>query len=111
MARFHYAVLSKAVPGREEEFVRWYQEQHMPDVVKMPGVVGGKVIRLDFQRTYDLDAPDYTLLTVYELEGDEPGPIIEMLKAASGSDAMPMTDSLTKVGMIQVAGHLIASLD
>lgn len=109
MARFHYAVLSKAAPGRDEEFIRWYEQQHLPDVLKMPGVVSGKLIKLDFQRTYDIDAPEYTTLTLYELEGDAPGPIIDMLKAASGSDAMPMTDALTKVGMIQAAGHVIAA--
>lgn len=109
MARFHYAVLSRAVPGQEEEFIRWYREQHLPDVVQMPGVVSGKIIKLDFQRVYDLDAPQWTLLTLYELEGDHPEPIIDMLKAASGSDVMPMTDALTKVGMIQAAGHLIAT--
>lgn len=109
MARFHYAVLSRAVPGREEEFISWYEQQHLPDVLKMPGVVSGKLIKLDFQRAYDIEAPQYTTLTLYELEGDEPGPIIDMLKAASGSDVMPMTDALTKVGMIQAAGRVIAT--
>ena len=109
MARFSYAVLSRAVPGREEEFVAWYRDQHMKDVVKMPGVISGKVVRLDFQRVYDLEAaPQWTLLTLYELEGDDPETIIESIRAASGSDAMPMTDALTKNGMIQAAGHVIA---
>lgn len=109
MARFHYAVLSQAVSGREEEFIRWYRDQHLPDVVKMPGVVSGKLIELDFQRVYDLDAPQYTLLTLYELEGDDPETVIDSIKAASGSDGMPMSSSLTKAGMIQAAGRLIAS--
>lgn len=109
MARFSYAVLSRAVPGREEEFVAWYRDQHMKDVVKMPGVVSGKVVRLDFQRVYELDeAPQWTLLTLYELEGDDPQTVIDSIRAASGSDAMPMTDALTKNGMIQAAGHVIA---
>lgn len=110
MARFHYAVLSQAVAGREDEFVQWYREQHMPDVLRMPGVVSGKLVRLDFQRVYNLpDAPQWTTLTLYELEGDDPEPIIDALKAASGSSAMPMTDALSKVGMIQAAGHVVAS--
>ena len=74
-------------------------------------MVSGKLIRLDFQRAYDIEPPQYTTLTLYELEGDDPEPIIDMLKAASGSDAMPMTSALTKVGMIQAAGHVIASSD
>lgn len=110
MARFTYAVLSRAVAGREEEFVAWYRDRHFNDVLKMPGVIGGKLVSLDFQRVYELDAaPQWTLLTLYELEGDDPETVINSIKAASGSDDMPMSDALTKAGMIQAAGHVIAS--
>jgi epsilon-lactone hydrolase len=110
MARFTYSVLSRAVAGREDEFVAWYRDRHFQDVLRMPGVVGGRLISLDFQRVYDLDAaPQWTLLTLYELEGDDPETIIESIRAASGTDAMPMSDALTKAGMIQAAGHVIAS--
>ena len=110
MARFHYMILSSALPGREEEFISWYREQHLADVCQMPGVIGGQVFRLDFQRVYELDAaPKWTLMTIYELEGDDPEPIIDAIRAASGSDHMPATEALTKAGMVQAAGHLLAS--
>ena len=109
MTRFTYTVLSQAKPGREEELVEWYGGRHLPDVLKMPGVVGGRLFRLDFQRVYDLDAPQWTLMTIYELEGAHPEPIIDAIKAASGSAAMPMCDALSKVAMVQAAGHLIAA--
>ena len=65
MARFTYAVLSRAIPGREEEFVAWYRDRHFGDVLRMPGVVGGRLVALDFQRVYELDdAPQWTLLTL-----------------------------------------------
>jgi epsilon-lactone hydrolase len=107
MPRFIYTVLSNAVPGREEEFKRWYIDQHLKDVTTMPGVVSGKLIELDFHRVYDLEAPKWTLLTIYELDCDDPEVLIDQLKAASGSAQMPGTDSLSKVGMIQVAGRVI----
>ena len=93
-----------------EEYVRWHTEQHLPDVVGMPGVVSAKLHRMDFQRVYDLDAPQWTLMTWYELEGERPEPIIDALKAASGIAVMPGTTSLDKSGMIQAAGHLIAEI-
>ncbi|MBV1686182.1 hypothetical protein KRR38_00465 [Novosphingobium sp. G106] len=110
MARFHYTILSRAVPGREEEFIAWYRDRHLADVCRMPGVISGKLFRMDFQRVYELDeAPQWTLMTIYELEGDDPGSIIDSIRAASGSESMPASDALTKAGMIQAAGHLIAS--
>jgi hypothetical protein len=110
VARFSYTVLSRCQPGQEEEYIRWYTEQHLPDVVRMPGVVSAKLFRMDFQRVYDLDAPQWTMMTWYELEGDHPEVIIDTLKAAAGTAAMPGTASLEKNGMIQVAGHLIAEI-
>jgi len=108
MPRFTYTILSRAHPGREEEFVAWYRDRHLADVCRMPGVVSGKLFRLDFQRVYELDAPQWTLMTIYELEGDKAEPIIDSIRSASGSDGMPMSDALTKAGMIQAAGQLIA---
>jgi len=108
MAHFHYTILSRAAPGREEEFIAWYRDQHITDVCRMPGVVGGQLFRMDFQRVYDLDAPQWTLMTIYELEGDDPERIIDNIRAASGSAIMPATDTLDKSGMIQASGHRIA---
>lgn len=112
MSRFHYTILSRAHPEREEELIAWYRDRHLQDVCRMPGVVGGKLFRLDFQRVYELEeAPDWTLMTIYELEGDHPEAIIDAIRAASGSQAMPSCEALTKSGMIQVAGHMIASAE
>lgn len=111
MARFTYTILSCAAPGQEEEFIDWYSNEHLGDVLQMPGVVSGRLFRLDFQRVYDLDAPQWTLMTIYELEGDDPEAIINSIKAAFGSDSIPLSDALTKAGMIQAAGHLIAAGD
>ncbi|RYF03054.1 MAG: hypothetical protein EOO77_31625, partial [Oxalobacteraceae bacterium] len=112
MPRYQYTVLSKAVPGREEEFIAWYRDHHLNDVCRMPGVVSGKLFRMDFQRVYELDnAPQWTLMTIYELEGDDPALIIDSIRAASGSATMPASEALTKSGMIQAAGHLIASAE
>ena len=112
MSKFTYVVLSRAVSGREEEFIAWYRDQHLQDVLRMPGVVAGKLIRLDFQRTYEIDnPPTWTLMTLYELEGLDPESIIDSIKAASGSDSMPMSDALSKAGMLQAAGQVIATGD
>jgi hypothetical protein len=108
LARFTYAVLSRAKPGQEAEFKDWYCRQHLPDVLKMPGVVSGRLVDLGFQRVYDLDAARYCLLTIYELEGDDPEAIVNALRDASGSAAMPASEALDKAGMIQVAGTVIA---
>lgn len=112
MARFTYISLVRAEPGREDEMVEWYCARHLKDVVKMPGVVSGKLYRLDFHRVYELDdAPKWTTMVVYELEGDDPEPIVNSLRDASGTAVMPACEAVSRFGMVQVAGHLIAEAD
>ena len=110
MGRYRYTVFSRAAAGREEEFIEWYRTQHLVDVCKMPGVIGGSIYRMDFQRVYGIaDAPQWTVMTIYELEGDDPEAIANSLRDASGTAVMPATDTLDKNGMIQGIGTLIAS--
>jgi hypothetical protein len=108
MARYHYVILSQAKPGQEEAFVRWYQDQHLPDVARQPGVVSARLFRPALQKVYDADVPTYALLTMYELETDDPEATMEAIKAKAGSAEMPMTDALDKTGMIQVIATQIA---
>lgn len=109
MPRFQYVILSRAHPGREEEFETWYRERHLKDVCKVPGVVSGRLFKMDFQKTYELDVPQWQLMTIYELESDDPASLVEAIRSRSGTDAMPGTDALNKAGMIQAVGHLIAA--
>lgn len=111
MPRFTYTVLLQAKPGREDELIEWYGGQHLPDVRRMPGVIGGKLFRLDFQRVYELDAPQWTAMTIYELDCDDPETTINRLRDASGTSVMPACDAVSRTAMIQVAGHLIAQVD
>lgn len=109
MPRFQYVILSRAHDGCADEFERWYREQHLSDVCGVPGVIAGRLHRMDWQKTYEVDAPQWQLMTIYELESNDPAALVEHIRSLSGSAQMPGTDSLNKVGMIQAVGHLIAA--
>lgn len=110
MARYHYVVLSRSKPGHEEEYRQWYAEQHLPDVAREPGVVSAKLFAPEMQRVYDLDAPEYVLMTMYELETDDPQALVDKIRARAGSESMPMTDVIDKSGMVQIVGRQIAAV-
>jgi len=44
MARYVVIVLSNSVEGNEEEYKRWYSEQHIPDILQVPGFASGKLL-------------------------------------------------------------------
>jgi hypothetical protein len=111
VARYHYVILSRAKAGQAEEYQRWYAEQHLADVRRQPGVVNAKLFVPEVQKTYDLEAPSWSLMTLYELETEDPAGTIEAIKAMAGSEGMPMTETLDRAGMVQVVSRQIAAID
>jgi hypothetical protein len=73
-------VFTAAVPGREEEYHRWYDERHLDDILALPGFVSAR--RYDgLQGPRSATAPPTRNLAVYEIEGD-PLAALEALNAA-----------------------------
>jgi hypothetical protein len=52
----------------EDEFNRWYREEHLPDICAIPGFVGARRFRVRQQRS---GAAVAGYLAVYELDSDD----------------------------------------
>ena len=46
MAKYTFVVMTNPTPGKETEYNRWYNEQHIPDVLNVPGFVCAQRFRL-----------------------------------------------------------------
>jgi hypothetical protein len=101
MTRHQYIVFTEAAPGRGEEFEAWYDGQHLPDLLRVPGVVGAKRFRVD-KITAGEKTPDWVSLAIYEIESDEPDSVIAEIMRRSGTDEMPLTDALVAPTVMQV---------
>jgi hypothetical protein len=60
---YHYVVRTDVAPGGEKELERWYDEEHMPSLAAVPGVVlAQRLVSLDasprYYACYDLTTPD-----------------------------------------------------
>jgi hypothetical protein len=85
MPAFIQTVVTAPVPGREDEFNRWYDDTHLPEVLAMPGFVAGQ--RFALTGPGATDRPRY--LCVYEIETDD----LTATLAALGAAAPRMTAS------------------
>ena len=90
MTRYLYTVFSNAVAGKEDEYNRWYTEQHLDDVLRVPGFVVAQRFRLALE---DAAAPAQ-YLAIYELETDDPHKSLAELEARAGTPAMPISPAL-----------------
>jgi hypothetical protein len=87
-----FVVFTKPVEGLEDEYNKWYDEVHIHDVVKVPGVVSAQ--------RYDLahpgpggEQPTHRYMAIYEIEGD-PANAMEEMMARFLTDNMPGSDAL-----------------
>jgi hypothetical protein len=63
-------VQSSPVAGREDDYNRWYENVHIPEVLGLPGFVAAQRFRLsDLQRRSET-VPLNTYLVIYELAID-----------------------------------------
>jgi len=108
MARYEYVILSQAVEGMEEEFERWYDEVHLADVTKIPGIVSARRSRIVSLEDLTERTPAWTSLAVYEMETDDPQSVLAAIKAVSGSPAMPLSSALQQVGLVQIVAQPVA---
>lgn len=64
-------VLSKPLPGREEEYDHWYSDIHLVEVLERPGFISARRFRLEGGIDVEgFGRPEQTYLALYEIEGD-----------------------------------------
>ena len=94
MARHKFLVLTNPVAGKDKEYNDWYTNQHIPDVVSVPGIVAAQRFKLnDFQMGTGSPSP-WKYLAIYEIETDDLKGTFDAMQARVGTDQMVMTDAL-----------------
>ncbi|MBJ7483119.1 MULTISPECIES: hypothetical protein [unclassified Brevundimonas] len=110
MGQYTYVAFICPTPGREQEFDHWYDTVHMPDVARMPGVVSARRFNIERIKTKDWEPPAWRSMAIYELETDDPEITLAAIREASGTEIMPLSDAMTKDGMLTIVGRPTASI-
>jgi hypothetical protein len=94
MARYTFVVFTNANDGQDDAFNKWYDNTHIPDVLKVPGFVGAK--RFKLAQTTPPQPSDHRYLALYELETDNLEESRQALARAAGTSAMVLDESLDR---------------
>lgn len=90
MPPFCFVVLSNPAEDKDAEYNRWYDEQHLGDVLAVPGFIAA--------RRYKIAKPDskapQKYLAIYEIETDDLKKTLKELYSRAGTPAMPLSDAL-----------------
>jgi hypothetical protein len=90
-------VFTNAVDGRDDEFNRWYDEVHLPEVLALDAFTGATRHRVTDAQMYPDQSHRY--LAIYEFEGDPQDAIDQMIKAAGDMD---MSDTMVDPHLVIV---------
>ena len=91
MGKHVMVVQSRAKPGREAEYIHWYDTIHIHDILAIPGVKSGR----RYEATpVQIGAPGLPVLAIYELEVDSPASIMAEMGKRSAEGKMQKCDAL-----------------
>ena len=93
MERHLMVVMTNPVEGREDEYNTWYDDRHLADVLKIPGIVSAE--RLELSPVQRMDPPHpYGYLALYWIETDNLQGVVDELRTRVGTELMPASDAL-----------------
>src|SRR6267142_7014244 len=96
MGRYVYTIFSNAVSGKEDEFNRWYTEEHLDDVLRVPGFVAAQRFKLSADGPKGLSG---RYLAVYEMDIDDPQHAFVALAEAVQDGQMPISSAMDPVNL------------
>ena len=79
---YYQLVLSNPVAGKEDEYNRWYEQQHGPDVASVPGFVNWQRLKFASGGTRQGRA-EYQYLVVYKIVTDNLPSVIDTFRQRS----------------------------
>jgi hypothetical protein len=94
MTHYQLVVFSNALEGRDADFNDWYDNQHLDDVLAIPGFYRAQ--RMTIANPLSPEPAEYKYLAIYEFEADDLDKTLGYFFSLSGTDKMPMSDAMDK---------------
>jgi hypothetical protein len=91
MAKFKLVVLTGPKAGREDEYNDWYTNQHLADVVAVPGFRSAQRFKLNDAMGFE---HRNRYLAIYEIESDDPQEALAEMFRRRGTPAMVVSEAL-----------------
>ena len=88
-------VYSSPVPGREQEYNDWYNNQHLQDVLTVPGYLRAQRFKLtDFKLDADMPDVGHQYAALYYMETDDPEAALSDLKNRVETGVIGLTEAM-----------------
>lgn len=94
MAHYKLVVISRPFDHSDEvEYNRWYDDEHLSDVLKVKGIVAAQRYQ-GVARQPEIGNRMNPYLAIYEIETDDLESVVRELELRAGTEVMPISDTL-----------------
>lgn len=94
VTKYCLVVFSNSTPGNEEEYNRWYDEEHLSHVLAVPGFVSARRFKLTEELGDDNTPLPGKYMALYEMEADAPGAVLKEMWSRAGTSAMTISPTI-----------------
>ena len=108
MRDYAYVVRSAAVAGREDEYNKWYSEQHLQDVIAVPGFLSAQRFRIVDGAAEG--APEQDYMAIYTMRTDDPDRLLTTLRELVETGKMYMSEALDQQNLVTILYESITPL-
>lgn len=98
MARYTFLVLTNSADGQDQTFNTWYNDTHIPDVLRVPGFVAAR--RFKLTETSPAQAFSHRYMALYELDTENLEESRQALATAAGTSSMVLSETLDRAGAL-----------
>ncbi|MCK9876723.1 hypothetical protein MXD61_09130 [Frankia sp. AgPm24] len=103
MAKGILLVQSRPIsPEAEAEYNRWYDEEHIPDVLKVPGIVSARRLRARDAGPIRVSGEAQPYIIVYELEADDLNTPMDELAKRTAEGSVTLSDTIDRPSLTTV---------
>jgi len=110
MPSYRFVVLSNPTPGMEAKYNTWYNEQHLREVLAVPGIISAQRFKVHSDSLLAGDKPNHNYLAIYEIETDDIGAVLKDLRSRPGTPAMTISDAFDRKTMSPLIYEVITPL-
>lgn len=95
-------VFAKAKEGKRAELAKWYDEQHIPDLLAVPGFVSAERREL-MPMKQPAGSPQWDFMLVYGIEGNALQ-VLQNMNGMMGTERMPTSEALDSMSTLAALG-------
>ncbi|MEQ3648783.1 hypothetical protein [Hyphomonas sp.] len=105
MERYCFIIITVGPDEEDDDYREWYECQHMPDVLDVPGFVSAQRFRL--QEAHE-NMRQY--LTLFEIDTDDLDAVMKELRQRAGTNLMPLIKGAGQQTINRLVGRAVTPL-